>query len=267
MTTKLSQLLAQARLGAGTLQVEVPGDWMQGRSVFGGLQAALALRAMRTLVPETPLRTLQTTFIAPVAGVVSVQARILRTGKNATHVEARIAEGDATQAIVIGVFGTARSSAVSRKLAPRAFAPSQPPLMELPFGAGGGALGGPQFSTHFQVRWHQGEIPFSGGSSTSHVLELAIDDEGPASEAHVLAFADFPPPVALSLLSAPAPGSTLTWMLELLVDRVDHVPTSGVRVEVELIAARDGYTSQALAMFAASGEPIALGHQCMLVFG
>ena len=267
MTTKLSELLARAELQQGALRVEVPPDWMQGRSVFGGLQAALALRAMRTLVPQAPLRTLQVTFVAPVAGVVNAQAKVLRTGKNATHVEARIGEGDAVQAIVIGVFGTARSSAVARKPVPQAIDASKPPLMELPFGAGGGALGGPQFSTHFQVRWHRGEIPFSGGSSTSHVLELAIDDEGPATETHVVALADFIPPIALSLLSAPAPGSTLTWMLQLLVDRVDHLGLSGYRVEAEMVAARDGYTSQSLAMFAPDGLAIALGHQSMLVFG
>ena len=47
--------------------IEIPSDWLQGRSMFGGMQAALALKAMRTLVPEEfPLRTLQTTFMAPI---------------------------------------------------------------------------------------------------------------------------------------------------------------------------------------------------------
>lgn len=55
-------------------------------------------------------------------------------------------------------------------------------------------------------------------------------------------------------------------MLKLLVDRVDHLPTKGFRVEGEMVAARDGYTSQAVKLFAPSGEPIALGHQSMLVF-
>src|SRR4051794_23479874 len=103
-----SQVLASAQGDAHELTLNVPSDWMQGRSVFGGLQAAFALRAMRVLVPDAPLRTLQTTFIAPVAASMRVRARILRQGKNATHVEARIGDDTATQAIVIGVFGIAR---------------------------------------------------------------------------------------------------------------------------------------------------------------
>ena len=263
MTMKLSELLAGARVSQGRVSADIPADWMQGRSVFGGLQAVLALRAMRTLVPEAPLRTLQVTFIAPIAGTVNAQARVLRTGKNATHVEARIIDGDATQAIVIGVFGTARSSAVARMPKRTELDPGQAPLIELPFGT---ELG-PAFTRHFQVKWLRGEPPFTGGKSTSQLLELAIDEDGPANETILVAVADFIPPIALSLLSAPTPGSTLTWMLELLADRFDHLPAAGFRVEAEMVAARDGYTSQAVAIFGANGEALALSHQSMLVFG
>ncbi len=261
---KLSELLAQAEVSGGALRVEVPADWMQGRSVFGGLQAALALRAMRGLVPEAPLRTLQVTFIAPIAGVVNVQAKVLRAGKSATHVEARLGDGGATQALVIGVFGTARSSAVARQPRSQVIDTSTRPIYELPFGGRGGA---PSFATHFQVRWHRGELPFSGGAASAQVCDVALDDAGPMTEAQLLAIADFTPPVAFSALSAPAAGSTLTWMLELLIDRVDQLPTSGLRVEAEMVAARDGYTNQSVRLFGPAGEPIALSHQTMLVFG
>ena len=261
MVVKLSQLLSQAEVHEGALVVEVPGDWMQGRSVFGGLQAALALRAMRGLLPQAPLRTLQVTFVAPTSGTLSVRAKVLRAGKNATHVEARIGDGDATQAVVIGVFGTPRSSEVARL--PRALAidASKPPLYERGFG------GGPSFTAHFQVRWHLGERPFSGAGASTQVLDVALDDDGPMSEAQLLAIADFMPPIAFSVLSTPVAGSTLTWMLELLIDRFDLLPTSGLRIEAEMIAARDGYTNQAVRLFGPAGEPVALSHQTMLVFG
>ncbi|MFX8766440.1 acyl-CoA thioesterase domain-containing protein, partial [Acinetobacter baumannii] len=64
---QFSELLESVTLGPGTCQARIPDDWTQGRSLFGGLQVVLALRAMRTLVPAgVPLRTLQTAFIAPV---------------------------------------------------------------------------------------------------------------------------------------------------------------------------------------------------------
>jgi acyl-CoA thioesterase len=263
MTISLTALLASAHGENGSRRLDVPGDWMQGRSVFGGLQIAFALQAMRELVPEVPLRTLQATFVAPVAGSVRARAQVLRTGKSATHVEARLGDDGSTQTIVIGVFGTARSSQVSRVPAPRSLDASEPAKFEVPFGTSGG----PSFLQHFRARWLRGQPPFSSGRESEQVIELATDDDGPVSEAMIVALADFIPPIAFSFLGAPAAGSTLTWMLELLTDRFDQLPNAGFRVEAEMVAAGDGYTSQAVKLFAASGEAIALGHQSMLVFG
>ena len=61
MTSEFSEVLASMRPQPdGTLKVVVPEDWLQGRSVFGGLQMALAGRAMRSVLPadrrDLPLR-------------------------------------------------------------------------------------------------------------------------------------------------------------------------------------------------------------------
>src|SRR3546814_13544099 len=47
---QFSQLLSAMRGADGEWQVDVPADWQQGRTLLGGLQAALAVRAMRGLV-------------------------------------------------------------------------------------------------------------------------------------------------------------------------------------------------------------------------
>ncbi len=148
MTTAFSHLLRSAQDEAGVSRLQVPDDWMQGRSVFGGLQAALTVRARRTLVPaDIPLRTLQTTFIAPVAaGAMQARAQVLRTGKSASHLEARLVDGDQTLATAIGVFGAARPSVV-------AVAPRQPTVpcdqpIEFPFMQGFT----PNFTQHFSVQ-------------------------------------------------------------------------------------------------------------------
>jgi acyl-CoA thioesterase len=72
MATPFSVLIERAQVDAESLGVDVPEDWIQGRTVFGGLQLALALRAMRALVPGTAVRSLQATFVAPLAGLVVV---------------------------------------------------------------------------------------------------------------------------------------------------------------------------------------------------
>jgi len=96
-------------------QATVSADWLQGRSAFGGLQAALAVRAMRELVPaDMPLRTLQVTFVAPVpVGGVTIRAERLRAGRNVIHVEASLGDGGQTLCRLLGVFGYARSSVLN----------------------------------------------------------------------------------------------------------------------------------------------------------
>lgn len=260
--TPWSQLLAGTRAQAGTASLDVTADWLQGRTVFGGLQAAIALRAMRTLVPDVALRTLQGTFLAPVpGGTLTARAQVLRTGKSATHVEARIVDGDATLALLVGVFGLARPSKV-------AIAPRQPPVdaaKPIEFGFIPGVT--PEFTRHFNVRWLRGLPPYLGDTQTDHVLEVGLRDAGPATEGHALAMADFIPPVALSHLRAPAPGSTLTWMIEMLTERFDTLGTERWRIDAQLAAARDGYTSQSVMVWGPQGEPVATSRQSMVVFG
>lgn len=262
MTTPYSKLMQSATAEAGLHSLQVPDDWMQGRSVFGGLQAALALRAMRAQVPQAPLRTLQGTFLAPVpAGAMRARAQILRSGKNATHVEARLVDGEATLALFVGVFGLARSSVVSvTPVQPAVRADTTVELRYVPGLA-------PNFIQHFSARWLRGLPPFTGDRGTEQVLEVTMLDEGQASEAHVLAIADFIAPIALSHLKAPAPGSTLTWMIEFLADRMDALALSGWRVDAQLSAARDGYTSQSVTIWGPGGVPVALSRQSMVVFG
>jgi len=95
MTTDFSRVLASIQdAGDGSLYVVVPPDWLQGRTVFGGMQMAIAVRGMRSTMPEQarslPLRSVQMTFVGPLTGGDSVQLRseLLRPGRSITHVRA-----------------------------------------------------------------------------------------------------------------------------------------------------------------------------------
>jgi len=257
--TRLSELMDRCTLGAGTARVDVGEDWMQGRSVFGGLQAAVALRAMRTLVADVPLRALQMTFIAPVAGDLRARARILRSGKSATHVEARIGADDQVLATALGIFGGGRASIVRRDL------PAPVPMTakgKFPFVAGIV----PDFMQHFDVDLLEGALPFSATQVERVVYQLALRDSGPMSEAHLLAIADFVPPVALSWMPAVVPGASMTWMLEILDEDFASQPLHGWRIDARMVAAREGYTSQSTTIHAPNGSAIALSRQSMAVF-
>ncbi len=262
-TMRFSEAMQTVTRQGDHWQATVGEDWLQGRSAFGGLQAALALRAMRELVSlDMPLRTLQVTFIAPVpAGDVAIRAHRLREGRSVIQVEASLCDGEQTLCRLLGVFGSARPSVLDVQ-------PEQSPVAaatakELRYIEGRM----PAFTQHFRARWLCGDMPFSGGSQRDSVLQLSLRDDGPPDETHVLAFADFIPPIALSMFATLTPGSSLTWMIELLRDRYDDLGLDDWRVDAELIAARDGYTNQSVMLWGPHGEPVALSRQSMVVFG
>lgn len=260
--TPFSRLMSEVRAGGGEAVVDVPDDWLQGRTLFGGLQAAIALAAMRSVAPTAPLRSLQATFIGPVVGgSIRASAKVLRRGKSATHVEARIVDGDNTLGLYVGVFGLARPSAVTLK--PRQEPVVSPVPIEYPYIHGER----PPFKQHFTARYLVGGTPYSGASHPEAVIELSMIDAGNATEAHVVAMADYISPIAHSYVSAPIVGASLSWMLEMLVEDVGVLPLEGWRIDASLMAAADGYTHQSLVLWGPGGVPVALGRQTMVVFG
>jgi hypothetical protein len=259
----LTELMQTTRTEPGLIASTVGDDWLQGRSAFGGLQGAFAAWAMRTLVPASmPLRTFQMTFMAPVgAGDVITRARVLRAGKNTMHVDARIEHGDDVLAQAIAIFGAPRASIVARELAFVSTASSEG--TRLPFIP----TITPNFMQHFDVRLLDGALPFAGARTTRNLFDIGMKEPGNATEAHLIAIADFVPPVALSWMSQPTPGSSMTWMLEVLDQNFTTQPLQGWRVDAEMVAARDGYTSQSTIIYAPNGTATVLSRQSMVVFG
>lgn len=260
--TPFSVLLSRIHASEGASSLDVPEDWLQGRTLFGGLQAVVALAAMRTVAPEAPLRSLQVTFLAPVpGGIVQARARILRSGKSATHVEARIVDGDNTLALMVAVFGLPRTSAVTLRPRQPEVTPESP--LDMPWLPGIA----PNFTQHFKARWIRGGYPWSGVERPDNVIELAMRDQGNATESHVIAMADFIPPIALSYLKTPVAAASLTWMLELLPEDVSALPLEGWRMDAAMTAAHSGYINQSMTLWGPGGVPVALGRQTMVVFG
>jgi hypothetical protein len=176
-------------------------------------------------------------------------------------VEARIVDGDNTLCMMVGVFGLPRTSAVALR-------PEQPAVasakgFELPWIPGVV----PNFTQHFKARWIVGAPPWSGASEPDNVIEVGLRDSGNATESHVVAMADFIPPIALSYLKSPVAAASLTWMLELLAEDVGSLPVDSWRIDAQMRAAHEGYINQSLTLWGPGGVPVALGRQTMMVFG
>lgn len=265
---RYSQVLETVRrLNDGWIAV-APDDWLQGRTVFGGLQAALAVRAMRDLVPqEIPLRALQTSFIAPVPpGTLRIVASVLRSGKSVTHVEARIMHEDQTACLLVGIFGKSRPSQVRATLS----RPDVPPVEDAtPFGYIEGIT--PRFTRQVAMSWVGGVSIFKGIAEPKTRTYIGFRDEpfagpGALGEAQLIGYADIIPTPALSVLSEPAMASSLTWTLELLTDDPGPARDGLWLMDSVVESAGDGYVNQSSTLWSPDGKPVALSRQSVTVF-
>lgn len=87
----LIDILANARPAEGWFDAQSPDSWLQARTAYGGLSAAIALDAAR-LVDEDlpPVQSAQISYIEPLAGHVTVRAQKLRSSRNASFVRSDV---------------------------------------------------------------------------------------------------------------------------------------------------------------------------------
>ena len=93
--TTFSELMSSLRRNGSDWTVTIGDDWLQGRTIYGGLVAALCLdAAQREYADLAPLRSAQISFVGPAKGNVRIRPTLLRKGKSAAFVGVEL-EGDA----------------------------------------------------------------------------------------------------------------------------------------------------------------------------
>lgn len=263
----LREILQDVHVGGDSGRAAIPEGWAQGRSTFGGLVVAVALRAMRSQVAAERLpRSLLATFVAPVApGGVGLRVRTLREGRAATLLQADVEQEGSVRCSVQGAFGADRESAVSMEgTPPPEVAGPDEDLWELPFIDGVT----PDFTRRFQYRWAIGSGPYSAADAREMGGWCRFRDASePVTEEHVLSLVDAWPAPILPLMKEPAPASSLTWAL----DFVQPIPEASAgdwwlfRAEVDQVA--HGYGQFHAALWSPDGRLTALGRQTWVVFG
>lgn len=261
--TPFSALLAAIAADGEGFSVTTSDDWRQGRTLYGGIAAALCLEAtQRAFATLPPLRSAQISFVGPAAGAVHLKPTLPRQGKSATFVGCDlVAEGQVgTRAVFC--FGAARPSAFDRK------APVMPADLPGPdevqdyFPDGIG----PAFRVHFDMKLARGGRPMSGAAEPDVWLwGRHRDAAAPDDAVALLALADAPPPAAMSLFTAPGMISSMTWMIDVLDPTALSAPGwKLMRAHAETVV--DGYSAQAMTMWGEDGRALAAGRQTIAVF-
>lgn len=260
-------LASAVSVASGGARGAIHADWGQGRSAFGGLVAALGLRAIEAagVAPGRPLRTLVMDFVAPaVVGEVALEVRALRSGRALSHAEVRVVQGGETCAVLLAAFGAARPSALAVTAPSAPPCPAPPGLARLPYVAGVV----PAFTQHFDFRWAS-EGPFVGASRANVGGYIRYATPTSVDTAALVALVDAWPAPILPMLRAPAPASSVTWALDLLVAPPEGGFPSDAwwRYEADAIAAGDGYGCADARLWDESGRAVAVSRQSVVVFG
>ena len=246
----------------GAFVIDAPEDWSQGRTLYGGMTAALAYAAARRGLEDLPpLRSAQFTFVGPASGRLRFDVSLLRRGRSSALVEVNCANAEGVAARAVLVFGAPRDSKVAHDYLPmpKVDAPDAIPS----FRKEGGPRG---FWNNYETRLAAGgRILDSSAPRPEFTVWTRFLNAGDADPmTALLAVADCLPPAAMVHFPAPAPISTMTWTVDVLSPppRADE----WVLLHSSSEHAGDGYSMQSMVMWSAAGVPLAVGRQTVAIF-
>lgn len=235
----------------------IPETWLQGRTCYGGLSAALALHvAQASDVDLPPLRSAQVSFIGPLAGPVTIRASRLRRGRNAAFVQADVESEAGLGLRATFVFmGPVESKIELRQGTAPAFAKPQPGDTTFSGHAG-------FFTRNFEFLDKRDDTV--GAAEWLRWVRLR-DREGLDPMVELIAVADCLPPAALKLLGGFAPVSSMTWLVNVLGPQ-PRTEDGWWLLRANADYASAGSSSQQMGIWNASGEAIAEQMQSVAIF-
>ena len=260
--TPFSQVLAQLAHHDHTYRAMPSEEWRQGRTIFGGLSASLAVTAaQRAFSTLPPLRSAQFAFIGPVTGQLEMAPRLLRAGKSASFVEV-IGTSDSEEVFrATLLFGAPRRSDYNYQSLPMPAAPQPdglPDFFDAPFA--------PRCTGQFEGRLAGGSTPISGADKPELLLWMRHrDSSAPDNVASVLALGDVPPPAAIAMFTSSAPISTVSWSVDVIGTQFRGAAWHLAHVEGETI--EEGYSAQRITLWNSDGQPVLSGRQTIAIFG
>ena len=98
-------------------------SWMQGRTTFGGLSAALCLEGARRLLTQEvattqPLRSAMVAFVGPAGGAADVASSFVNQGKRMSFVRSELSCEGSVATSAVFAFGSPRESNFDEVLVP-----------------------------------------------------------------------------------------------------------------------------------------------------
>lgn len=239
----------------------ITDNWMQGRTTYGGLSAALCLAAVqRNHSGLPPLRSAQISFVGPVAGEASVTTKVIRQGRSVAYIQAEMIskKGPATTAIFC--FGQSRESRLHKHFTESPKVASVEESTDF-FDAGFG----PSFANNYDCKLAQGGHPISGSEHNEHYIWVRHRDANAEGMTALLGIADMPPPAVLPMFEEFAPISSMTWMVNVLNENI-KTEDGWWLMRSAAEHAQNGYSSQDMQVWNSDGELVVSALQNVALF-
>lgn len=260
----ITDLLNTARTN---FQFEIDESWGQGRSVFGGISAALVLEKLEDEfhLNEKDLRSINISFCGAVTvnEPCTIHCQMLSEGKSVMHIQGQLIQDGHVKTHVMACYALSRHSSVSvnsEKVTPvKSFSDSR--LMPFIEGLT------PNFVQHIDMAHCGNSFPFSG-SDSANIFGWMRFKQPPETfnDSAILALIDAWPPTLLSMLKRPAPASSISWSVEFIQPRSDLSKDDILYYECYTQQAADGYGHTQAKIYHPNGELIALSRQLVGVY-
>ncbi len=253
-----------AQLDTGSLE-SVPNTWAQGRTVYGGLSAALLLRAIKSQVDSSKLlRALNVAFSAPTLAnkAFSIETELLREGKTIAQWQARLIQNDTCCVQINAVFGSGLDSSISINDFKRPEIPAFEDSFQYP------QHGGATFTQYFEMAQAQGDFPLSGGSSLDLGGWMRLRETPKIfTDCHLVALIDVWPPATMMHMKELAPGSTVSWTMQFPAPMAEQDPAKPLGYQAHIEYSEGGFGITSAKVWSDSGQLLALSQQTIIVYG
>ncbi len=259
---------------ASTLKTLEPGrylahldtSWGQGRALFGGIQAALMVRACDSLIEDDSrrLRTLSLSFCkAAAAGDIEIEARLERGGRYVSHFTARLVQNEETVATAIALYARDRDD-------PLVFEGAEPPVLPEPESIERlpPHPANPVFTRHFDTRFVPGTQPYAGAEEPEVAGWLRFAEPTTLDGAAMAALLDVWPPAVLSTLAPPRASASV----DLRYDILQPLPIADAAIDdfyafrCRIIHWSAGHGIDEGELWTRDGRPVARIRQLRVIF-
>lgn len=238
-----------------------PANWLQGRTIYGGLSVALALQAALRDAPPglPPLKSAQILFVGPASTSLTFKTLVLRQGKSATCISVDCMAGVEVALRVMFIFADPRPSIIRHDF-------YQFPAVNGPqsYQSLGVISQAPAFLGNFELRFAGKSLPVTGSDHPELMAWVRhVDAVGVDPTVALLALGDSLPLAVMACFTEFAPISSMTWTLDIAQPVV-----AGEWFLLRSASQRsgDGYSFQTMEIWNEQGKLVLSGSQTVAMF-